>query len=311
MKRGVIVGVVLAHVVVAAGILFQGCGRTVLPAANTGGAAQPKQALPEPVLPPGVQKPASLLPTTPLPTPPSKAEVKPAPLPPASTVHVVARGENLTAIARRYSVKTADLIALNHIANANRLRVGQELVVPAAAGVETGMSAGVKPVPASSGATESDVEYTVVRGDYLGKIASRHGTTVAAIKQRNGLKNDVVRVGQKLRIPVKAGAMPVVKPEASSPAPDAVVKPARPAAGPKPTAGMPAIDLDAKPVAPVAAEAPKVGGNDSVPLLEHEVQPNEDLVKIAMMYGVSVEAVKKANGMTGESVRPGQRLKIP
>lgn len=37
-------------------------------------------------------------------------------------------------------------------------------------------------------------------GDTLGAIAERNGTTVAKIKRLNGLKNSVIRVGQRLRV---------------------------------------------------------------------------------------------------------------
>ncbi len=42
--------------------------------------------------------------------------------------------------------------------------------------------------------------YKVKSGDVLGKIAIRHGCTVAQIKRWNGLKNNNIRVGQKLVI---------------------------------------------------------------------------------------------------------------
>lgn len=43
--------------------------------------------------------------------------------------------------------------------------------------------------------------YTVVSGDSLWLLANRYGSTVAAIKQANGLKSDTIYVGQKLTIP--------------------------------------------------------------------------------------------------------------
>lgn len=42
---------------------------------------------------------------------------------------------------------------------------------------------------------------TVQKGDTLYGLARRHKTTVSAIKQANGLKSDVIRIGQKLVIP--------------------------------------------------------------------------------------------------------------
>ena len=48
--------------------------------------------------------------------------------------------------------------------------------------------------------TEQPVTYTVVKGDNLGKIARKHGTTVAKLKQLNGLRSDNIQIGQKLRV---------------------------------------------------------------------------------------------------------------
>jgi glycyl-tRNA synthetase beta chain len=45
--------------------------------------------------------------------------------------------------------------------------------------------------------------YTVASGDSLWFLANRYGSTVAAIKQANGLTSDMIYVGQKLTIPGK------------------------------------------------------------------------------------------------------------
>lgn len=49
--------------------------------------------------------------------------------------------------------------------------------------------------------TESDTVHQVVPGDTLGKIASETHTTVEAIKRANGIKGDIIRPLQKLKIP--------------------------------------------------------------------------------------------------------------
>ena len=46
-------------------------------------------------------------------------------------------------------------------------------------------------------------EYTVVAGDTLSIIASAFNTTVAKIKEMNGLKSDALRIGQKVKVPLK------------------------------------------------------------------------------------------------------------
>jgi len=43
--------------------------------------------------------------------------------------------------------------------------------------------------------------HVVVKGDTLGGIARKYGTTVAAVKQANGMTSDTVVLGKKLQIP--------------------------------------------------------------------------------------------------------------
>ena len=56
------------------------------------------------------------------------------------------------------------------------------------------------PQPRHSGPT---LEYTVQGGDTLSLIAQAFGTKVGVIKEMNGLKNDNLRIGQKLMVPKK------------------------------------------------------------------------------------------------------------
>ena len=43
--------------------------------------------------------------------------------------------------------------------------------------------------------------YTVKKGDTLGAIARRNGTSVKALKRANGLKSDLIHINQKLTLP--------------------------------------------------------------------------------------------------------------
>ena len=42
----------------------------------------------------------------------------------------------------------------------------------------------------------------VKRGDTLSELASRYGLSLQAFKELNGLKTDVIRLGQKLEVPI-------------------------------------------------------------------------------------------------------------
>ena len=56
-----------------------------------------------------------------------------------------------------------------------------------------------KPLPKYT--EQSDrIRYRVKSGDYLGKIAKKHGVKVSQLKKWNGLKNNNLRVGQRLTI---------------------------------------------------------------------------------------------------------------
>jgi len=48
--------------------------------------------------------------------------------------------------------------------------------------------------------------HVVRKGDTLSKIAQRYGTTVKALQAANGLSNDVIQIGQKLKLPTTAVA---------------------------------------------------------------------------------------------------------
>jgi LysM repeat protein len=71
----------------------------------------------------------------------------------------------------------------------------------------------VAPSPAApAAASTASTSHTVVRGDTLGGIARRYGSSISAIKQANGMTSDTVVLGRTLVIPGSSG------PVASAPA---------------------------------------------------------------------------------------------
>ena len=128
---------------------------------------------------------------------------------PKQVQHVVKRGETLAKIARKYGVSTDDIKALNDIEN-DVVQRGQLLMIPV---VEKGSQAASaakdkaetkQPANAASKAEATPTTYKVRKGDTLGKIADKFGTTVDAIMQANGMSNSEIKVGQTLQISGKA-----------------------------------------------------------------------------------------------------------
>lgn len=73
------------------------------------------------------------------------------------------------------------------------------------ASVEPSASASVPPTPTpvpTPTPAPTPVTYIVQAGDTLNAIAARFGTTAQAIRDANGLTNDIIQVGQVLIIPV-------------------------------------------------------------------------------------------------------------
>ncbi len=100
--------------------------------------------------------------------------------------HIVQPGEWVYSIARRYGVSPQAII------RANNLRPPQYIIVPGQRLI----------IPEDGGAPPPGGRIHIVKaGDTLYSIAVRYGTTVAAIKRANGLKNDIIYVGQRLIIP--------------------------------------------------------------------------------------------------------------
>ncbi|MDX6765447.1 MAG: LysM peptidoglycan-binding domain-containing protein [Candidatus Methylacidiphilales bacterium] len=54
----------------------------------------------------------------------------------------------------------------------------------------------------ASAAPSSVISYTVLPGDSLWKIANKHQTRVALIREANQLKDDIIRPGQVLQVPI-------------------------------------------------------------------------------------------------------------
>lgn len=115
--------------------------------------------------------------------------------------YTVKKGDNLWSIAKRYNVSLNELYAANGMNKNSVLSIGQQIQIPVEGGTATVNAPSVdtyQPTSFNQGSTE----YTVKRGDSLSRIANEYDTSVRAIKAANGLSSDLIRVDQKLVIPV-------------------------------------------------------------------------------------------------------------
>ena len=111
--------------------------------------------------------------------------------------HTVKKGETLGKIAQKYKCTVTDLKRWNNLKSTN-IQVGQKLKVypPENQNVSSGNSSNNKPASSSNSTTT----YTVKSGDSLWSIAKKFNVTVDHIKKLNNLKNNDIKVGQKLKI---------------------------------------------------------------------------------------------------------------
>ncbi len=122
-------------------------------------------------------------------------------------------------------------------------------------------------------AEENRIRYRVQSGDFLGRIAERYGVGVSQIKQWNGLRSNNLRVGQRLTIfPRKNGASSISTNSTAA-----------------------------------------ISKNQSFPpgTKIHTVQSGDSLWTISKKYpGISVDNLKKWNGLNSSNLRPGTKLKL-
>ena len=133
----------------------------------------------------------------------AKAATPAASATPGTATHVVAAGEHLTGIARRYGSTVTAIAKANGLANPSFLRVGQHLTIPGTA-APAPTPAPTKPVATAPAAP---VVHLVASGEHLTGIARRYGSTITAIAMANGLANaSYIRSGQRLIIPGEAAS---------------------------------------------------------------------------------------------------------
>lgn len=124
------------------------------------------------------------------------------PAPAATGTHTVVSGDTVSALATRYGTTVGAIVAANGLDSRAFIRVGQVLAVPGAAATPTS-------APAAAPAASTAGSHRVASGDTVSALATRYGTTVAAIVAANGLDaRATIRIGQVLAIPGATASAP-------------------------------------------------------------------------------------------------------
>jgi membrane-bound lytic murein transglycosylase D len=215
-----------------------------------------------------------------------------------SVKHKVRRGETLQGIANQYHVSAKKLAADNGIGRSKPLRRGMVLTVRSTMRSGTLAVADIDPAdprvstayvpprprgPVASLNADSEAEgrfrHTVRRGETLGSIASKYGVSVDDIKRWNRLTTSSVARGTRLKL--REGDAAVATPED--------------------------LAADSARVASI-----KVRTGSSIPARKVvTVRAGQTLGGIAAAHGVTTSRLRAANNLSSNTIRAGQRLRIP
>tara|TARA_R110000850_G_scaffold30303_6_gene83559 strand:+ start:300 stop:1286 length:987 start_codon:yes stop_codon:yes gene_type:complete len=169
----------------------------------------------------GSQVTAPVAPPAPAPvTPPAPVTL---PTPKASTTYVIKDGDTLGSIAKSHEVERTKLLTANRLSEGQPIYIGETLLIPGTEPLQAPDTDSTQVVKVNTPAPVKEKSvvlgetnklpgtYKVAKGDTLTAIARKNGTTVAQLKAANGLKSDIISLGQSLTIP--AGSSDIKAPE--------------------------------------------------------------------------------------------------
>lgn len=194
----------------------------------------------------------------------------------SGTTVVLAQGETVDTLSRRYGVPTSAILSANNFADASRVQPGTRVVIPTYS-----LSAPQAP------------KAPLVTGSVTGPRVQVQPPQVAVQPPRIAAQP-----------PRVAAVAPVAVTVPQAPGPVTVT-------GSIKTPAVAAVPVGAKPTAivvPPPTVATSVTGTKVGP---HVVKPGENLERIANSYGITKAKLMEANGLKTEQVRAGQQLKLP
>ena len=183
-----------------------------------------------------------------------------------ASYYVVQKGDNLSNIAKKHNVSVEEIKAWNNLSNTS-IKLGTSLQV---AKNEEGIKEELAVAPKIE-----NVEYIVKKGDNLGNIAKKFGSTVDDLKLWNNLSDNNIALGKSLI---------VAKSEVAN---------------------------DNNTVASTFSKKESLASTSKSKSNNYLVKKGDSLYSISKKYpGVSISDIKKWNNISGEELKPGMKLKI-
>lgn len=183
-----------------------------------------------------------------------------------ASYYVVQKGDNLSSIAKNHNITIAEIKEWNHLSSTS-IRLGMSLQVADKASNSN--------VEIASVTKTENVEYIVKKGDNLGNIAKKFGSSLDDLKQWNNLSSNNIAVGNSLI--VSKSEVEIAKAET----PETFKKKDNLASASK---------------------------NNTI---NYFVKRGDSLYSIAKKYpGVTISDIKKWNDIRAEDLKPGMKLKI-
>nr|WP_315151740.1 LysM peptidoglycan-binding domain-containing protein [uncultured Flavobacterium sp.] len=192
----------------------------------------------------------------------------------ASNFYVVQKGDNLNTIAKKYNTTVAEIKEWNHLSSTN-LKLGTSLQVSNKSNNNVIAEAQLQDAIVVVAPELKDIQYEVKKGDNLGSIAKKFGSSLTDLKNWNNLHSNTLAVGNVLIVAKNEIAI---------------------------TTNNATVDSFKKKDINAASK------NSDINYL---VQKGDSLFSISKKYpGVTVSDLKKWNNISGDDLKPGMGLKI-
>jgi N-acetylmuramoyl-L-alanine amidase len=206
-----------------------------------------------------------------------------------SNRYTIVRGDTISRIAAKFHVSTASVLSANGLSASSIIYPGQTVAIPGqpahpraatAPKATTPQPAPPKAATPTSSTALASVpgSYVVKSGDTIGAIAAKFHLSTAAVLSANRLKaSSIIYPGQRVTIP----GLPTS---------------ASPAQNPAPTVPTPVPVVTAPPSAPQ----------------RYVITVGDTISSIATKFGVSIQAILNANGLSWSSlIYTGRAIVIP